>query len=390
MSKSKALDLIRAHQRYRSTTLNMIPSENLQSPNVLKALATDLAGRYSYRPRYYAGTRYIDEIWEYAEDLAKKLFKADYVCLEPLSGHIAALLTYVAFAKRGKLAVLAPDCGGYMGNAPDKLPDVISAEVIYLPSIREALLPDPERSVEVIRAERPDLVVLGGSYMLFPHPVKELAEAVHEYGGLLAYDGSHVLGLIAGGVFQDPLREGADILFASTHKTFPGPQGGMILTNSEELYRKLFENIFHKIADNIHFNKIAALAVCFEEMARYGRRYAEKILENAYELARSLDSLGVPVKAKEYGFTKSHQTILDFSDREARVAMRDRLEECGIISDADLRLGVPEVTRRGMGKREMAKIAKLVKRALDGNEDPREIRRDVRELVRKFRRIRFC
>ena len=148
-----------------------------------------------------------------------------------------------------------------MGNAPDKLPDIISAEVIYLPSIREALLPDPEKSIEVIRAERPDLVVLGGSYMLFPHPVKELAEAVHEYGGLLAYDGSHVLGLIAGGVFQDPLREGADILFASTHKTFPGPQGGLILTNEEEYYRKLSKNVFHKIADNIHFNKIAALAV---------------------------------------------------------------------------------------------------------------------------------
>ncbi len=389
MSGSKALDLIRAHQRYRSTTLNMIPSENLQSPNVLKALATDLAGRYSYRPRYYSGTRYIDEIWEYAEDLAKKLFKADYVCLEPLSGHIAALLTYTAFAKRGKLAVVAPDCGGYMGNAPDKLPDVIGAEVIYLPGDRETLLPDAEGSIEVIRAEKPDLVVLGGSYMLFPHPVRELSEAVHEYGGLLAYDGSHVLGLIAGGVFQDPLREGADILFASTHKTFPGPQGGLILTNSEELYRKLFENIFHKIADNIHFNKIAALAVCLEEMLRYGRRYAGKIVENAHELARNLDALGVPVKARERGFTKSHQTILDVPDREARIELRDRLERCGIISDADLRLGVAEVTRKGMGKREMVTVAKLIKRALD-DEDSREVRRSVRRLVRRFRRPRFC
>ncbi|RLG08264.1 MAG: serine hydroxymethyltransferase, partial [Thaumarchaeota archaeon] len=301
----------------------------------------------------------------------------------------AALLTYTAFAKRGKLAVVAPDCGGYMGNAPDKLPDVIGAEVIYLPGDRETLLPDAEGSIEVIRAEKPDLVVLGGSYMLFPHPVRELSEAVHEYGGLLAYDGSHVLGLIAGGVFQDPLREGADILFASTHKTFPGPQGGLILTNSEELYRKLFENTFHKIADNIHFNKIAALAVCLEEMLRYGRRYAGKIVENAHELAKNLDALGVPVKARERGFTKSHQTILDVPDREARIELRDRLERCGIISDADLRLGVAEVTRKGMGKREMATVAKLIKRALD-DEDSREVRRSVRRLVRRFRKPRFC
>lgn len=389
MSRSRAMELIRSHERYRAMTLNMIPSENVQSPNVLKALATDLAGRYSYRPRYYAGTRHIDELWEYAEDLARKLFGAEYVFLEPLSGHIAALLTYVSLVKGRKMAALAPEFGGYMGNAPDKLPDLISADVVYLPAVREILIPDPERSVELIRAEKPDLVVLGGSYMLFPHPVKELSEAVHEYGGLLAYDGSHVLGLIAGGVFQDPLREGADVLFASTHKTFPGPQGGLILTNNEEVYRRIAGNIFHKIADNIHFNKIGALAVSFEEMMRCGKRYAAKIVENAYELAKSLDELGVPVKARDHGFTKSHQTILDVPNREERIRLRDRLEECGIISDADLRLGVPEVTRRGMGRREMARIAKLVKRALDG-EDPRRIRRDVAALVRRFRTVKFC
>ncbi|MEM4021635.1 MAG: serine hydroxymethyltransferase [Nitrososphaerota archaeon] len=383
------MELIRSHERYRTMTLNMIPSENVQSPNVLKALATDLAGRYSYRPRYYAGTRHIDELWEYAEDLARKLFGAEYVFLEPLSGHIAALLTYVSLVKGRKMAALAPEFGGYMGNAPDKLPDLISADIVYLPAVKEILIPDPERSVELIRAEKPDLVVLGGSYMLFPHPVKELSEAVHEYGGLLAYDGSHVLGLIAGGVFQDPLREGADVLFASTHKTFPGPQGGLILTNNEEVYRKIAGNIFHKIADNIHFNKIGALAVSFEEMMRCGKKYAAKIVENAYELAKSLDELGVPVKARDHGFTKSHQTILDVPNREERIRLRDRLEECGIISDADLRLGVPEVTRRGMGRREMARIAKLVKRALDG-EDPRRIRRDVAALVRRFRTVKFC
>ncbi len=389
MSRSRAMELIRSHERYRAMTLNMIPSENVQSPNVLKALATDLAGRYSYRPRYYAGTRHIDELWEYAEDLARKLFGAEYVFLEPLSGHIAALLTYVSLVKGRKMAALAPEFGGYMGNAPDKLPDLISADIVYLPAVKEILIPDPEKSVELIRAEKPDLVVLGGSYMLFPHPVKELSEAVHEYGGLLAYDGSHVLGLIAGGVFQDPLREGADVLFASTHKTFPGPQGGLILTNNEEVYRKIAGNIFHKIADNIHFNKIGALAVSLEEMMRCGKRYAAKIVENAYELAKSLDELGVPVKARDHGFTKSHQTILDVPNREERIRLRDRLEECGIISDADLRLGVLEGTRRGMGRREMAKIAKLVKRALDG-EDPRRIRRDVAALVRRFRTVKFC
>jgi len=386
---SKAFDLIKAHQRYRSKTLNLIPSENLLSPNVLKALATDLAGRYSYRPRYYGGTRYIDEIWSYAEEKAKELFRAEYVCLEPLSGHIAALLTYITFAKDKKLAALPAEFGGYPGNAPNKLPEIIDAKVIPLPGDEEALTPDLEKSIEVLEAEKPNLVVLGGSLILFPHPVKELAEVVHGYGGILAYDGSHVLGLIAGGVFQDPLREGADILFASTHKTLPGPQGGLILTNDEEIYRKLYANIFHKIADNVHFNKIAALAVCFEEMLRYGKRYAGKIVENAQELAKNLDQLGVPVKAKEYGFTKSHQTILDIQDGDHKIKLRDRLEECGIITDSDLRLGVSEITRRGMGKREMAKIAKLIKLGIEG-EDPRTVKKEVRKLLRRFSKIRYC
>jgi len=385
---SRALDLIKMHQRYRSRTLNLIPSENILSPNVLKALATDLAGRYSYRPRYYAGTRYIDEIWCYAEERARELFKAEYVCLEPLSGHIAALLTYVTFARNRRIAALPAELGGYAGNAPDKLPEVVNAEVIPLPGDAETLTPDVERSIEVIEAERPDLVVLGGSYMLFPHPVRELAEVVHGYGGILAYDGSHVLGLIAGGVFQDPLREGADIVFASTHKTLPGPQGGLILTNQEEIYRRIYANIFHKIADNVHFNKIAALAVCFEEMFRHGRRYAAKIVENAQGLARSLDELGIPVKARGRGFTRSHQTILDFQDREERMGLRDRLEECGIVTDCDLRLGVSEVTRRGMGRREMAKIARLIKRGIEGD-DPRDVRRDVENLLRRFSKIRY-
>jgi len=386
---SKALELIKTHQRYRSKTLNLIPSENVQSPSVLKALATDLAGRYSYRPRYYGGTTYIDELWSYAEEEGKKLFGAKYIFLEPLSGHIAALLTYTTFAKRGKIAALPPELGGYPGNAPEKLPDVIGAEVIYLPGSPETLLPDPEKAAEIIRSEKPDLVVLGGSLILFPHPVKELSEAVHEYGGILAYDGSHVLGLIAGGSFQDPLREGADILFASTHKTFPGPQGGLILTNDGECYKKLSGNIFHKIADNIHFNKIAALAVAFEEMSRYGKRYAQRIVENAQALAQSLDELNVPVKAKAHGFTKSHQAILDFPDKEERTRIRDRLEECGIISDVDLRLGVSEVSRRGMGKREMARIARLIKRTLEG-EDPRTIRKGVQQLLKKFNNIKYC
>lgn len=383
------MELIREHERYRRRTLNLIPSENIMSPAALKALATDLAGRYSHRPEYYGGTKVIKEVWEEAEEGARKLFGVEHVLLEPLSGHVAAILVSHTFAKGGKLAAVSPDRGGYAGYLPSKIPDLLGVELVQLPGSEEYLLPDVEGSVEVIRRERPDLLVLGGSLILFPHPVKELSEAVHEYGGVVAYDASHVLGLIAGGEFQDPLREGADLIYASTHKTFPGPQGGIILTNDEALYERLRGNIYHKIVDNIHLNRLGVLAITIEEMRRFGKAYARRIVGNSQELASALDSLGAPVKARDKGYTRSHQVLLELPDKEARLGVRDRLEECGIITDGDVRLGTAEVSRRGMGKREMRKIAKLIHGAMEG-EDPKLIRREVVELMRRFSKPRFC
>jgi len=384
-----AWKLIKSHENYRRKTLNLIPSENILSPKALKALSTDLAGRYALKPEFYGGTKYIHELWTYAEELTRKLFKVDHVLLEPLSGHIAAILVSHTFAKGRRLATLSSGDGGYPGYERIKIPDLIGAELIELPSSKEYFTPIVEASVRIIEEKKPELVVLGGSMILFPHPVKEFSETVHSYGGILAYDASHILGLIAGGVFQDPIREGADLVYASTHKTFPGPQGAVVLTNNLDVYEKLSENIYHKIVDNIHLNRLAAYAVTVEEMLRYGSVYAKKVVENAKHLASSLDSLGVPLKAKDRGYTESHQIVLDIQDSEARVKVRDRLEECGIIADAGVRFGTNEVTRRGMGKREMEKIAKLIYRAMEG-EDPKKIKREVQTLLRRFRTLKFC
>ncbi|MCL7383525.1 MAG: serine hydroxymethyltransferase [Thaumarchaeota archaeon] len=384
-----AWKLIKAHESYRRKTLNLIPSENILSPKALKALSTDLAGRYALKPEFYGGTKYIHELWTYAEELTRKLFNVEYVLLEPLSGHVAAILVSHTFAKGGRLATLPAEDGGYPGYEKTKIPDLIGAELIELPSSQEYYTPIVEDSMRVIEERKPELVILGGSIILFPHPVKEFSEIVHSYGGILAYDASHILGLIAGRVFQDPLREGADLVYASTHKTFPGPQGAIVLTNSFDVYEKLSENIYHKIVDNIHLNRLAAYAVTVEEMLRYGMVYAKKVVENAKHLASSLDSLGVPLKAKDRGYTESHQIILDIQDSEARVKVRDRLEECGIIADAGVRFGTNEVTRRGMGKREMEKIAKLIHRAIEG-EDPKKVKREVRTLLNRFQTLKFC
>ncbi|MEM1583655.1 MAG: hypothetical protein QXF28_03555 [Nitrososphaerota archaeon] len=391
MSKKQqdAWNIIRTHEKYRRRVLNLIPSENILSPRALKALSTDLAGRYALRPEFYGGTRYVHELWNYAEELTRRLFKADYVLLEPLSGHIAAILVSHTFAKDKRLATLPSEKGGYPGYEKDRIPLIVGAELIELPSSNEYFTPLIEDSLRVIEEKKPELVVLGGSMIIFPHPVREFSDIVHSYGGVLAYDGSHVLGLIAGGVFQDPLREGADLVYASTHKTFPGPQGAVVYTNDKEVYEKLSGNLYHKIVDNIHLNRLAAYAVTVEEMLKYGSAYATKIVENAKYLAASLASIGISIKARDRGYTESHQIVLDIQDDEAKIKVRDRLEECGIIADAGVRFGTNEVTRRGMGKREMEKIAKLVYRAMEG-EDPKKIKREVQALLERFKTVKFC
>jgi glycine hydroxymethyltransferase len=265
---------------------------------------------------------------------------------------------------------------------PDKIPDLFNYKVVNLPYRDHIILID--EAVQFIEYLKPRVVVLGSSLILYPFPVKEVSEVVHGYGGYVVYDGSHVLGLIAGGRFQKPLAEGADILLGSTHKSFFGPQGGIILTNSPELHKALSESTFHKFVDNIHFNRVAALAVALDEIRRNGRLYAERVIENAVELASCLDRLSLKPFKSSRGYTESHQVYLPFNVSEG-VRVRDLLEKNRIIVDMAVRLGTAEVTRRGMGLKQMSAISKLIKAALNGE----DVSAEARLLAYRFRTVRY-
>ena len=378
-----ALKVLAAHERYRNSCINLIASENVLSPAVRKALASDMASRYALRPEFYGGTRYIQEVWNIAEDIGKEVFKSNYCIVSPLSGHVALMMALFATAgKNSTIACIDPAGDGYPGLMYDKIPDLFGYTVVNLPYRDHQVVVD--EAVNLISSVKPRVVVLGSSLILYPFPVKEISDVVHGYGGYVIYDGSHVLGLIAGQCFQNPLNEGADILLGSTHKSFFGPQGGIILTNNHELHRALGESVFHKFVDNIHFNRVAALAVALDEMRRNGRRYAGKVVENAVTLASSLDRLGLKPFRSARGYTQSHQVYLPLKPDEG-LRVRDILEKNRIIVDMAVRMGTAEVTRRGMGLKQMAAIAKLVKAALDGE----NVTEDVRQLASRFRTIRY-
>ena len=154
------------------------------------------------------------------------------------------------------------------------------------------------------------IVLFGGSLFLFPHPIKEAREAADEVGATIMYDGAHVLGLIAGGQFQQPLKEGADLMMGSTHKTFPGPQGGIILSHKEN-EKVIDEAVFPGVVSNHHLHHLLGLGIATAEMLEFGEAYAKQTIKNAQALGQAMYERGFDVLCEDLGFTQSHQIAVD-------------------------------------------------------------------------------
>lgn len=384
------LSLVRKHEEWRGKKcLNLIPSENVMSPAVRGILSSDLGHRYTSRDRFYMGTKFIDKIEQYGEEIAKELFKAETADLRPLSGHIADLIFLANFTKpNDEIMCVSPEDGGYPGIWENGLPKFLRLENVAFPFSKPDMNIKVEQAKEAIEQVKPKVIVFGASLITFPHPVKELAEVARENGACIGFDGSHVMGLIAGEQFQDPLREGASVLFGSTHKTLFGPQGGIILADKEH-GEFMKEKIFPVFVDNAHWNRIAALTLSLAEMKKFGRIYAEQVVRNAKVLAATLYDYGFPVVCQHLGFTQSHQVLLDYGNYEEGRVIAEKLQNANIIVDCGVRIGTCEVTRRQMTEREMFKIAELIKRTVIDKEQPEKIKKEVTKLSAEFQKIEY-
>ena len=402
--EARLAGLVRAHDRWRGREVfNLLASENAVSPTARQYLSSDLAGRYTLPiesnfhgetiDNSYTGTRYTDQIEALANAAAARVFRARFATTRPLSGHIAALSAIVPLLPaNSRLLAIAPEEGGYDGYAPGFIPSVFGYTVRPLPADGPGFSVDADRAVETIRRERPNAIVLGQSFFLFPYPLREISEAAHAIDALVLYDASHVLGLLAGGEFQDPIREGADIVYGSTHKSFPGPQGGLLYTDREDLFAQIDPALVWRIFDNAHWNRIAGLGQTLLELERCGGEYARTVVANAQALGRSLTDLGVPLVAESLGFTRSHQIHLDRArlDATAHVgagALARRLERQRLLIDLVGRIGTAEVTRLGLTPADMPRMAELLVRAGWRNE---RVAREVLAWRKQFSRLRFA
>jgi len=389
------IELAKKHDQWRnSSCINLQPSENILSPAVRRLLASDMASRYTLRSNEfignggasnsYGGTKYMDEIERRGEETASKLFGAR-TSLKPLSGHIASLLMIASVCRKGDtiMAVSSAD-GGYDGYGQSYIPDMFSLKFRPLQFDREIWNVKGEETAEDIRRYKPKLVVLGQSFILFPYDIGPISDACREEGTVLAYDASHVLGLVAGGRFQRPIQERCDILIGSTHKSFPGPQGGIFATNDDGIWKSFVWNCTWRLIDNAHWNRIAALSQAMEEMRRHASNYAARIEANTQALGRSLGEEGVVCKFSGIGYSRSHQLHLD-SDALASMdlslaKLNEELEKNDIIVDTTGRIGTSEVSRLGMGAREMRLISALVGGALRGE----NVKAEANRLRKRF------
>ncbi|RLI22885.1 hypothetical protein DRO45_00265 [Candidatus Bathyarchaeota archaeon] len=385
------LGLVQKHEEWRGKEcLNLIPSENVMSPAVRTLLSSELGHRYTARNKFYMGTRFIDEIESYGEKIAKEVFRAEIADLRPLSGHVANLIFLASFTEPNDLLMcVSPENGGYPGVWKGGLADFLRLRVAAFPFSKRDMNIKVEEAKEALKHLKPKAVIFGASLITFPHPVKELAEIARENGAHVGFDGSHVLGLIAGGQFQDPLREGASVLFGSTHKTFFGPQGGIFLADKKhgEIMK---EKVYPAFVDNAHWNRIAALTLALAEMKSFGKAYAEQITRNSKTLAKALHDYGFPVACSHLGFTQSHQTLLNYGENLQNRKTAEKLQQANIIVDCGIRIGTCEVTRRGMKEGEMLKIAELIKRTVVDGEQPEKIRREVAKLSSEFQKVEYC
>ena len=407
------------HNQWFNDSIPLIASENVPSPAVREAIISDFGNRYAEGwpgERVYAGCTYIDEVEIQCMNLAKKLFGAEFADVRPISGVVANLAIYSAFSNPGDV-MIAPSipAGGHISHGKKEhsgtagLVHGLDIEFFAFDSEEMNLDVDKTKAkVEDLKSQDrlPKIAMFGGSVFLFPHPVKELADFLKGYDIHINYDAAHVAGLIAGGEFQDPLREGVDTMTMSTHKTLFGPQGGLVLAfekNAEVIKKATFPGL----TSSHHIHHMAAKAVTFAEALEFGKDFAAQTIKNAKALAEELDNLGFKVLGEKKGFTQSHQAVVNVLDYGDGGKIEADLEKANIIVNRQLipgdlkakrhymnpggiRLGSSEVTRLGMKESDMQQIASLIKNVVIDNKDAKEVASDVLELRKNFQKTQYC
>lgn len=406
------LAAVRRNEEWRGRQcINLLAPEAPTSPTVRALLAAEVGtraaeGHIGAVNRWFAGTQYIDEIEALCIELLKKVFRARYADHRLVAGMIGNMAVYTALTEPGDVIMsVAQPFGGHSSNRADGPAGVRGLKIVDVPFDPVELEVDLDLFRKVALLMRPRLVALGLSMTLFPFPIREMSEIVAEWGGRIYFDGAHQLGLVAGGEFQDPLREGAAVMTGSAGKTFSGPQSGIIVWDDPELTVPISHAIFPVLAATHQVNRVAALAVAAAEMLEFGPVYMRQIVRNAQALGAALQRRGIPVLGAHKGYTRTQQVVADVRQFGGGLEVAQRLARANIITNKNLipsdrpedwdrpgglRMGTIEVTRLGMREAEMETIADFIARILVERASPDDVVEDVIEFRRPYQQLYYC
>ncbi len=392
--------LAEEHNAEQRRILDLNAAHSLLSPKVKAVMASDLME--STQAGGNGSTEALDRAQALLSEMGKKLFDVPHVEYRPASGAQANGLFFLGAMKPGDpVMALSARNGGHYTYQEVSYPGAYGLDIAEVPCDGEDYpTVNLEHLADEVQRVRPKWLTVGGATMLFPYQLREISEMVRGVGGRVHYDGAHILGLAASGVFQDPLHEGASVMTGSTQKTLSGPLGGLVLMHDEDVAQALNSRIPHLIASFAN-NRTVALAITMAEHLAFGDEYAAAVAGNARALAAALDAEGFTVPGKDRGFTRSHVVLVDLDPTPHGAGSVSVLRRTGIVSSLAalprtypekraLRLGSPVCTKKGMGEGEMAEIARLIRRVLLEGEEPRAVGEDVAALAASFPDVRYC
>jgi glycine hydroxymethyltransferase len=384
---------------------NLNPATNVMNPAAEAAMAAGLGSRPSLGypgDKYEMGLEAIEEIEVIAAELAAEVFNATHAEVRVFSGAMANLYGFMALAKPGDPIIAPPaTIGGHVTHQRDGCAGLYGLVTHPAPVNADGYTVDIEGLRNLALKVRPRLITLGGSLNLFAHPVREARAIADEVGAHLMFDAAHQCGIIAGRQWANPLAEGAHLMTMSTYKSLGGPAGGLIVTNDAEIARRLDHIAFPGMTANFDAGRVAALAITLLDWRDHGAAYGDKMVTVAQALARALADEGLPVHAAARGFTTSHQFAIEaaaFGGGQAasKTLRRAGFLACGIglplpevAGDLNgLRIGTPELVRRGVTEDDAPALARLIAAGLRAN-DPATLAPEVAALRRKFSGLHY-
>ena len=385
-------------QKRQQDNIELIASENYVSKDILKLQGSILTNKYAEGypdKRYYGGCEYIDIFEKKAIEYAKKLFKCDYANVQPHSGSSANMAVYKALLNVGdKVMGMNLTHGGHLTHGHPINFSGLEYEIVSYNVNKDTELIDYDELLEVAKKEKPKMIIAGASAYSRILDFKKFREIADTVGAYLMVDMAHIAGLVATGLHPSPI-EYADVVTSTTHKTLRGPRGGIILTNNEEIAKKIDKTIFPGIQGGPLMHVIGAKAQCFYEALQPNfKDYQKQVLKNIKSLANSLEEEGLRIVS---GGTDNHLILVDVKSKfniTGKIA-EQTLDKINItvnkntipndtespFQTSGIRLGSPAMTTRGLTEKEFRKIGKIIAKALLNNNNEKELNKLKKEVL---------